>query len=161
MPGINHTLRASTLVETLVMMLVTGVVFLAVMDGLTLFTRLQARRTGALLENGRRRDGYFRLESLAAGADSIRTGSGGLDIFHRGRHSVLALCDSALVYRTGEFRDTLLTGAGGLRLSGTDPDTLEVALAEGFTVQFPVQPPSGERYRRSLEEIEAGYGYEE
>ena len=63
MRGINHTLRASTLVETLVMMLVAGIVFLAVMDGLTLFTRLQARRTETLLEIGRRRDGYFRVES--------------------------------------------------------------------------------------------------
>lgn len=153
-------MHASTLMETLVMMLVAGIVFLAVMDGLTLFTRLQARRMGTLLENGRRRDGYFRLESLAAGIDSIRTGSGGLDIFHGDRHSVLALCDSALVYRSGEFRDTLLTGVTGLRFSESDPDTLEVALAEGFTVRFPVQPPSGERYRRSLEEIEEGYDYE-
>ena len=37
-------LRGSTLVETLVMMLVAGIVFLTVMDGMTLFTRLQVRR---------------------------------------------------------------------------------------------------------------------
>lgn len=161
MPGLNHTLRGSTLVETLVMMLVAGVVFLAVMDGLTLFTRLQTRRAGALLENGRRRDGYFRLEALTAGADSIRAGREGVDIFCSGRQSVLALCDSALVYRAGEFRDTLLSGVAGLRLSGTDPDTLEVALAEGFALRFPVKILPRERYRRSLEEIEEGYDYEE
>lgn len=161
MPGLNHTLRGSTLVETLVMMLVAGVVFLAVMDGLTLFTRLQTRRAGALLENGRRRDGYFQLEALTAGADSIRAGREGVDMFFGGRQSVLALCDSALVYRTGEFRDTLLSGVAGLRLSGTDPDTLETALAEGFTVRFPVEPSPAERYIRSLEEIEEGYDYEE
>lgn len=160
MPGLNHTLRASTLVETLVMMLVAGIVFLAVMDGLTLFTRLQARRAEALLENGRRRDGYFRLESLAAGADSIRSGRGGLDVFHGGRHSVLALCDSALVYHAEEFRDTLMAGVAGLKLSGDDPDTLEVILAEGFTVRFLVATSPAERYRVSLEEIEEGYEYE-
>ena len=161
MPGLNHTLRGSTLVETLVMMLVAGVVFLAVMDGLTLFTRLQTRRAGVLLENGRRRDGYFRLEALTAGADSICTGREGVAVFCSGRQSVLALCDSALVYRTGEFRDTLLAGVAGLRLSGTAPDTLEVALAEGFALRFPVKIPPRERYRRSLEEIEEGYDYEE
>ena len=159
MPGLNHTLRASTLVETLVMMLVAGIVF-AVMDGLTLFTRLQARRTGTLLENGRRRDGYFRLESLAASADSIRTGREGVAVYYGSRESALALCDSALVYRSGEFRDTLLTGVAGLRLSGSAPDTLEVALAEGFTLRFPVELPPREQYRRSLEEIEEGYDYE-
>lgn len=161
MPGLNHTLRGSTLVETLVMMLVAGVVFLAVMDGLTLFTRLQTRRAGVLLENGRRRDGYFRLEALTAGADSICTGREGVAVFCSGRQSVLALCDSTLVYRTGEFRDTLLSGVAGLRLSGTDPDTLEVALAEGFALRFPVKIPPREQYRRSLEEIEEGYDYEE
>lgn len=149
------------MVETLVMMLVAGIVFLAVMDGLTLFTRLQARRAGTLLENGCRRDGYFRLEALTAGADSICTGREGVDMFFGGRQSVLALCDSSLVYRTGEFRDTLLSGVAGLRLSGTDPDTLEVALAEGFALRFPVKIPPREQYRRSLEEIEEGYDCEE
>lgn len=161
MPGLNHTLRGSTLVETLVMMLVAGVVFLAVMDGLTLFTRLQTRRAGVLLENGRRRDGYFRIESLSAQADSIRTGRDGLEIYRGGRLSLLSLGDSALVYRTGEFRDTLLAGVAGLRLSGSDPDTLEVALAEGLALRFPVKLPPRERYRRSLDEIEEGYDYEE
>ena len=157
----NHTLRGSTLVETLVMMLVAGIVFLAVMDGLTIFTRLQVRRAETLLENGRRRDGYFRLEALTAGADSICTGREGVDMFFGGRQSVLALCDSSLVYRTGEFRDTLLADVAGLRLSGTDPDTLEVALADGFTVRFPVESPPVELYRRSLAIIEEGYDYEE
>lgn len=42
-----RTFRASTLAETLVMMLVAGIVFLTVMDGLTLFSRLQAQRMEA------------------------------------------------------------------------------------------------------------------
>ena len=113
-----------------------------------------------MLENGRRRDGYFRLESLAASADSIRTGREGVAVYYGSRESALALCDSALVYRSGEFRDTLLTGVAGLRLSGSAPDTLEVALAEGFTLRFPVELPPREQYRRSLEEIEEGYDYE-
>ena len=118
MPGLNHTLRASTLVETLVMMLVAGA------------------------------------------ADSIRTGREGVAVYYGSRESALALCDSALVYRSGEFRDTLMAGVAGLRLSGSAPDTLEVALAEGFTLRFPVELPLREQYRRSLEEIEEGYDYE-
>lgn len=49
-----RTFRASTLAETLVMMLVAGIVFLTVMDGLTLFSRLQAQRMEALTAAGRR-----------------------------------------------------------------------------------------------------------
>ena len=53
-----------------------------------------------------------------------------------------------------------MAGVAGLRLSGSAPDTLEVALAEGFTLRFPVELPPREQYRRSLEEIEEGYDYE-
>lgn len=41
-------LRGSTLVETLVMMLVAGIVFLTVMDGMTLFTRLPGTAGGGV-----------------------------------------------------------------------------------------------------------------
>ena len=115
----------------------------------------------ALLTGGRQRDGYFRLESLVSGADSILGGRDVLEVYHSGRPSVLLLRDSALVYRVGEFRDTLLTGVAGMGLSGVKPDTLEVSLAAGFTVRFPVKPPPAERYRESLDELEKGYGYEE
>ena len=39
----KHTLRGSTLAETLVMMLVAGIVFLAAMEALTLVSQLVAR----------------------------------------------------------------------------------------------------------------------
>lgn len=143
------------------MILVAGIVFLAVMDGLTLFTRLQMRRAEALLLAGRLRDGYFRLEALTAGADSILAGRGELEIYSRGRQTALSLGDSAVVYRAGDFRDTLLRGVAAMRLSGDRPDTLEVALTEGFTLRFAVRPPAAEVYRRSVDEIEEDYGYEE
>ncbi|WP_418449963.1 hypothetical protein [Alistipes sp.] len=157
----DTSLRGTTLVETLVMMLVAGIVFLAVMDGLTLFTRLQTPRAEALLTGGRQRYGYFRLEALVSGADSILTGRDRLEVYCGGRLSELSVRDSALVYRVVEFRDTLLTGVAGMGLSRAKPDTLEVALAAGFTVRFPVKSPSAERYRESLDELEKGYGYEE
>lgn len=57
-------LRGSTLAETLVMMLVAGIVFLATMEALTLVSRLVARRAAVLVEAGRQRDGIFRLGQL-------------------------------------------------------------------------------------------------
>lgn len=66
-----RTFRASTLAETLVMMLVAGIVFLTVMDGLTLFSRLQAQRMEALTAAGRRIDGYYRVVWLSPRADSF------------------------------------------------------------------------------------------
>lgn len=53
MRRVKHTLRGSTLTETLVVMLVTGIVFLAAMEALTLVSRLVARRAAVLVEAGR------------------------------------------------------------------------------------------------------------
>lgn len=164
MARIKDTLRGSTMVETLVMMLVAGIVFLAVMDGLTLFTRLQTQRIGALLETGRQREGFYRLETAIAAADSVRPveGADELAIFRSGAAARLSLRDSALIWRRGEFCDTLLRQAGRLRLveQGDFPDTLEVT-TEGYTIRFPVQFSAQEDYRTAIELLEAGYGYEE
>lgn len=109
--------RASTLAETLVMMLVAGIVFLTVMDGLTLFSRLQAQRMEALTAAGRRVDGYYRVVWLISRADSILPGaSAQLELYRGGSRSELSLRDSALVFSCGDFRDTLLRGVGTLRL---------------------------------------------
>ena len=79
MRRVKHTLRGSTLAETLVVMLVTGIVFLAAMEALTLVSRLVARRAAVLVEAGRQRDGIFRLGQLLTTADSIRSAEGGAD----------------------------------------------------------------------------------
>ncbi len=164
MVRIKDTLRGSTLVETLVMMLVAGIVFLAVMDGMTLFTRLQTRRIGALLETERQREGFYRMEAAIAAADSIRHAEGAdeLAIFHAGAAARLSLRDSALIWRRGEFCDTLLRRVGRIHLAEQDelPDTLEI-LTEGFTIRFPVQTAAQQQYRTSIELLEAEYGYEE
>ena len=99
------------------MMLVAGIVFLTVMDGLTLFSRLQAQRMEALTAAGRRIDGYYRVVWLISRADSIRPGAPvQLELYCGGSRSELSLRDSALVFSCGDFRDTLLRGVGTLRL---------------------------------------------
>ncbi|WP_458451857.1 hypothetical protein [Alistipes finegoldii] len=99
------------------MMLVAGIVFLTVMDGLTLFSRLQAQRMEALTAAGRRIDGYYRVVWLISRADSIRScAPAQLELYCGDSRSELSLRDSALVFSCGDFRDTLLRGVGTLRL---------------------------------------------
>lgn len=152
------------MVETLVMMIVAGIVFLAVMDGMTLFTRLQTRHIGALLETERQREGFYRLEAAIAAADSIRRTEGAdvLAIFRAGAAARLSLRDSALIWRRGEFCDTLLRRVGRIHLEEQDelPDTLEVT-TEGYMIRFPVLTAAQQQYRTSIELLEAEYGYEE
>lgn len=155
-------LKGSTLAETLMMMLVAGIVFLSVADGLTIFTRLQTRRTRELLAAGRGADGYYRAETLLAGADSIESCWEGLALYRSGSRSQLLLRDSALLYVAGEFRDTLLRDVGSLCLYRFDAqaDTVEVGI-EGFNARFPVRLHPLQSYEEALKEMERGYGYEE
>lgn len=163
MRRIKQRLRASTLVETLVMMLVAGIIFLSVLDGLRLFTRLQVQRTEALLVAGGRTTAYYRMISLLADADSICSSEPGrLEFYRRGQPSELCLRDSALLFRRGAFCDTLFDGVGLLRLAQyeTDPDTIEVGLDVRFTAKFAVRS-AAQLYASTMDEIEKNYGYEE
>lgn len=167
MGRLKQTLRGSTLAETLVMMIVAGIVFLSVMDGMTLFTRLQTQRIEALAANGQLVDGYFRAEMLIAAADSLCGEGPELILYSNGSLRVLALRDSALIVLAEGFRDTLMTGIGAFRLAGyipQAPDTVEIAVHAAereFTVKFPAPQASAKQYERALEQIEQTYGYEE
>lgn len=162
-----RTLTGSTLAETLVMMIVAGVVFLSVMDGLTLFTRLQTQRAAALVENGRAAEGYYRLENLIADADSICNEAGGLVLFRSGQQGLLAIRDSILLYVAADYRDTLFRAAENLwRIEGESgqPDTVSVCVRMGkteLTIRVATRPGREENYRMELNRIEEGYGYDE
>ena len=162
MAGVRHTLRASTLAETLVMMLVAGIVFLVATEALTLFSRLIARRTTALVENGRQSDGIFRIGQLLIAADSIKEEFGGgesLRLYRAGHETRLSSVDSTVLYAAGAFRDTLLRRVGRIRLIPYDTaaDTVEIE-AESRLLKFPVRHPAWERYETTITRIENGYG---
>lgn len=162
-----RTLTGSTLAETLVMMIVAGVIFLSVMDGLTLFMRLQTQRAAALVENGRASEGYYRLENLIADADSICDEAGGLVLFRSGQQGLLAIRDSILLYIAADYRDTLFRAAENLsRFKGESgqPDTVSVRVCmgkTGLTIRVVTRPGREENYRMELNRIEEGYGYDE
>lgn len=168
MRRVKHTLRGSTLAETLVMMLVAGIVFLAAMEALTLVSRLVTRHAAVLVEAGRQRDGIFRLGQLLITADSVRGAEGGVDagermyFYRAGREAALTTCDSAAVFVAGEFRDTLLRRVGHMRLLRCDAaaDTLEIDVGSHM-LKLPVPRPARESYGRRIAEIEKDHGYEE
>lgn len=161
------TLTGSTLAETLVMMIVAGIIFLSVMDGLTLFTRLQTQRAGMLVRNGQLADNYYRLETLVSDADSICDEAGMLAVFRAGKGATLAVRDSALLYIVADYRDTLFRPAENLLLLKGDegrPDTVSVRIrpeASGLTIRFAARAKQKENYRTDLNRIEEGYGYDD
>ena len=161
MRRVNHTLRASTLVETLVTMLVSGIVFLAATEGLELIARQQVRRAEALRTATAQREGCGHLAMLLLTADSLVEEGDRLRIFRAGVLTTLAQQDSMLLCTRGAFVDTLLRRVESLRLAigEAEADTLEIAIG-GRRLGFPILKSARRSYETAIAEIEKEYGYE-
>lgn len=148
------------------MMIVAGIIFLSVMDGLQLFNRLLAQRMRTIETSGRVTTGYYRLEALVAGADSMYMCRGVLRLYCGAEEPMLEVADSALVCRLGTLCDTLLSPVCELwpaAGNGTVADTLVVgycAPAGGLALRFASKKRLERQYRNSIGKIEDGYGYE-
>lgn len=106
----RRSLRASTLTELLVVMILSGVVLMGVFDGLSLFDTLRRRLIGGMEGHIARMEGLYRLETLLAAADSARVERGAVQLYRRGdRWRRLTIADSLLSADLGAGgRDTLL-----------------------------------------------------
>jgi len=180
------TLRATTMAELLVVMVLSGIVFLSVMDGLGIFRRYAAKMAGRIEEAGRFYGDFMRLDGLMSDCDSaLLTDESVVEVYRNGiKCASLARADSALLVFMGPQPDTLLRGVtamdcataqskktgGGtapLREDGTAPvriDTMSVAFAtaEGIVtrVRFPTTQLPVEEKREQIEEKEEQYKYE-
>lgn len=164
-------LPASTLVEVLILMILSGVVFLSIMDGFGLLNRFLDRTSQRISEQTEQYAGYFRTVDLAGDSDSlISEGERTLALYRKGGiHARLSLADSALIVRQDERSDTLLRNVVRLRtvpepVPGARIDTMIVELRSeqdsvlsiGFLPRRPPDP-----LLEKLSEQEAKYRYEE
>lgn len=172
--SIPERLPASTLVEVLILMIISGIVFLSVMDGIGLLRRFLDRTSLRIAERTDQYAGYFRTADLTGLSDSLLTEDEHSVALYRGGavHARIALADSALVVlqaERGERADTLLHGVVRLRTvpqsePGRHIDTLIVEL---LTQRDSVLRIGFGPRRRSdpllekLAEAEAQYRYDE
>ena len=147
----GNGLPASTLVEILILMILSGVVFLSVMDGLGLLRRFLDRTAQRIAERTEQYAGYFRTVDLAGDSDSlISEGERTLALYRKGGiHARLSLADSALIVRQDERSDTLLRNV--VRRSRTRPrsadryDDRRAADRAGFRTEHRIRVPSSAR----------------
>lgn len=152
-------LRASTLVELLVTMIVAGITILAVMDGLNIIARLHTERTRRLRSFGERIEGFYRLDELIEYADSLVRGEyGESEIWKDGIRKELFSCDSLLICRREDFSDTLMRGIAGMRMSA---DSLFVEISDTLALSFPIPVSVTADYRGRTDSIEHDFEYEE
>lgn len=152
-------LRASTLVELLVTMIIAGITILAVMDGLNLIARLHTERTRRLRSFGERIEGFYRLDELIEYADSLVRGEyGKAEVWKDGSRKELFSCDSLLICRRENFSDTLMRGIAGMRMSA---DSLFVDISDTLALSFPIPIAVSADYRSRTDSIEHDFEYEE
>jgi len=175
----TNTLRASTMVELLVVMILAGIVFLSVMDGLGIFRRYAAKMADRIEKAGRFYGDFMRLDGLLSDCDSALSvnWNGMVEIYRGGvRCASLARADSTLLVFINAQPDTLLRGVTAMDCSmvkskkskdETAPvriDTLSVAFitAERLTarVSFPTTRLPVEEKRERIEEKEKQHKYE-
>lgn len=113
--AIRKRLMASTLVEILILMILSGIVFLSVMDGLGLLRRFLDRTSQRIAGHTEQYAGYFRTVDLTGDSDSLLAeNERSVALYRRGGiHARLSLADSALIVRQDERSDTLLRGSSG------------------------------------------------
>lgn len=152
-------MRASTLVELLVTMIIAGITILAVMDGLNLIARLHTERTRRLRSFGERIEGFYRLDELIEYADSLVRGEyGKAEVWKDGSRKELFSCDSLLICRRENFSDTLMRGIAGMRMSA---DSLFVDISDTLALSFPIPIAVSADYRSRTDSIEHDFEYEE
>lgn len=159
------SLKASTLAELLVVMVVTSILLLSVTDGLTLFGRYARLITEKVTRNGEVWEGYCRLESLVASSDSLSLKpSGQVEVYLDGEAAELSVIDSVLLFSREEERDTVLRSVAsiGVSTSAQGSDSLLVFLGIGesrLRIAFTPSPKPGV-ISPELYDLEEKYRYE-
>jgi hypothetical protein len=161
----NKKLSASTLAEILVVILVTGVVLTAVIEGLGLFGRHTAGLSARIVESGQIREGYFLLDHLITTADSITHVEGRITSWRGGEpRGVLYLRDSMLLNSSAARPDTLLRGVIALNAipEGIDapPDSVSLVLLDDnrmIRLSIPIITPGSIVRQREILRTEEEY----
>lgn len=123
----GRDLRASTLAETLVVMILAGIVLLSVFDGLDLFGKMLRRVQGRIERTMEHGEGFYRLRTLFAGCDSIRGGAERMALYRQGVVSEeIVIGDSLLIVRRPAAE--------------TAPDTLFDKVSDPRIVRNPENP---------------------
>ena len=158
-------LPASTLAETLVVMILTGIVLLSVFDGFSLFERLLRRMQGDLEESMDRAESLHRLQSLFAGADSIRGDAFRMELYRQGEiREEIAIDDSLLIIRRPGMEvspDTVLRRVSDPRIvrNPDHPERIDSLhlLNDTIPLRFGFRPQPQQTAEENARKIEEDY----
>ena len=113
----SYTFAASTLVEMLIVIIVSGILFIVLFDGVDLVRRYTKRLNKTLAAGNSLLDSYQQLEHLFLSCDSV-TGSSGTFCFYKGgeRLALVESRDSLLICTRSISTDTLFREVEEIRV---------------------------------------------
>ena len=113
----SYTFAASTLVEMLIVIIVSGILFIALFDGVDLVRRYTSRLNKVLAAGNSLLDSYQQLDHLFLSCDSV-TASTGIFCFYKSgeRLALVEHRDSLLVCTRSIGVDTLFRGVEEIRM---------------------------------------------
>lgn len=158
---INKRIQGSTLIEILVTMIIIGIVFLIVEEGLTIVNKICIKHINISQKNNLLRDSYSQLKTILSNVDSVvHSCHGTIEIYKEDNCLELILCDSVLINQSCSQQDTLLTNIYGIRYSEVEPNLLEIIFMDGDRFFSYIKLSPQVKYQNTMTEIEKGYGYQ-
>ena len=131
----SYTFAASTLVEMLIVIIVSGILFIALFDGVNLVRRYTNRLNKMLAAGNSLLDSYQQLDHLFLSCDSV-TASTGIFCFYKGGERL------ALV----EHRDSLLVCTRSIGVDTLFREVEEIRIVPVWNIPVPVDS-LGVRFR--------------
>lgn len=166
-------LNGYTLVELLVVMIITSILLLTVFDGLSLFRRYSKIISDRLGNNIELNNKYYMLESVIEHSDTLtEVADGEILIFRDGReYGILSLRDSVITVTIDDRMDTLFLNVTELRCvkrnnEQSNIDTIYFSIAHRNTespqiISLSPEPSVSSNLLELINEIEKNYGYNE
>ncbi|MDR1199873.1 MAG: type II secretion system GspH family protein [Prevotellaceae bacterium] len=113
-----HVIKAFTLTELLVVMLIAGIIMLGIMEGFRLVHRIVLDKQTRLTENMDVYDAYYHLENVITNSDSVAVDENNNFIFYMESdcRSSLYRENSFLMVKLVNITDTVLKNVSSLKL---------------------------------------------
>lgn len=162
----RRKLRGSTLVELLVVMIISILLFISVVDGLSIFGSYSSSVISKINDNTEFYDSYYKLETLARSADSTFEVGGSIFLYSQGRNIAgLHIKDSLLITIIGEAVDTTFKKVSQIELKNNCwCDTLLIMVIKHdntlLKLRFAIEQSNQIQSQQKNIEFENKYSYE-
>lgn len=153
-------MRGSTISEMLVVLILTGIIFLSVFDGLGIFAKVLRRGESSVANTINDMQAYYNMDYLFSSADSIVGNDGLITFYKRGEAGYrMSFTDSLLIIsREGHPPDTVFRNIHGAAMSGNrdNPGRIDSVVFYRDTVmlRFGLRPGPEISVREKTEQIE-------